>query len=369
VAASHIAKWDGHAWSALGSGIRGSYYYGPTINALAASGSELYAGGDFTTAGGVAATNIAKWDGSAWSALGSGLNGRVSSLAADGSNLYVGGEFAIAGGVTANSIAKWDGSAWSALGSGMGRSGVTPQVFALALSGTNLYAGGYFDTAGGVTVNGTAKWDGSAWSALGPGRYGAMALAVSGTNLYAAVSSYVSKWDGSAWSGLGSGMSGSVRTLAVSGTALYAGGEFTSAGGVWANYVAKWDGSAWSALGSGMGGDYPVVYALAADGLGHLFVGGTFSLAGTNVSPYIAQANIMPPEGVIRGIGVGSGSVTVDCLGHPVSAYTVQRATDVQFTANLATLFTTNAPWPNGLFQWTDNSPPNPSGFYRLKRE
>jgi hypothetical protein len=41
----------------------------------------------------------------------------------------------------------------------------------------------------------------------------------------------------------------------------------------------------------------------------------------------------------------------------------------VQFTANLATLFTTNPPSPDGLFQWTDNSPPSPSGFYRLRRE
>ena len=38
---------------------------------MAADGS-LYAGGGFTTAGGVAANNIAKWDGttSSWSALG-----------------------------------------------------------------------------------------------------------------------------------------------------------------------------------------------------------------------------------------------------------------------------------------------------------
>ena len=42
------------------------------VYALAVSGTNLYAGGDFTTAGGSAATNIAKWDGSSWSALGSG---------------------------------------------------------------------------------------------------------------------------------------------------------------------------------------------------------------------------------------------------------------------------------------------------------
>ena len=41
----------------------------------------------------------------------------------------------------------------------------------------------------------------------------------------------------------------------MSGTNLYAGGGFTTAGGVPANYIAKWDGSAWSALGSGMDGD------------------------------------------------------------------------------------------------------------------
>ena len=91
--------------------------------------------------------------------------------------------------------------------------------------------------------------------------------------------------------------------------------------------------------------------------------------AGTNLSPFIAQANIIPPRGEIERIGVGGGSVTLDCLGVPGSAYAVQRATDVEFTANLATLFTTNPPSPDGLFQLTDNSPPNPSGFYRLLKQ
>jgi len=36
--------------------------------------------------------------------------------------LYVGGFFPTAGGITVNSIAKWDGSSWSALGSGVGSS-------------------------------------------------------------------------------------------------------------------------------------------------------------------------------------------------------------------------------------------------------
>ena len=49
--------------------------------------SDLYAAGYFTTAGGSAAYNIAKWDGSSWTALGSGMNSRVNALAVSGSEL------------------------------------------------------------------------------------------------------------------------------------------------------------------------------------------------------------------------------------------------------------------------------------------
>jgi hypothetical protein len=287
VPASRIAKWNGSAWSALGSGMSGGAYDVHYVSELAVSGTDLYAGGTFTTAGGVSANNITKWNGSAWSALGLGVNDTVSALAVSGANLYAGGEFTTAGGVAASYIAKWSGSAWSALGSGMGGNGY-PYVHALAVSGTNLYAGG----------------------------------------------------------------------------------EFTAAGGVAANCIAKWDGSAWSALGSGLDG---TVRALAPDSAGHLFVGGAFNFAGTNVSPFIAQANFsgvppVPPGGVIQSIRVGSGSVTLDCQGVSGATYAVRRATDVRFTANLTTVLTTNAP-PNGLFRCTDASPPNTAAFYRLLKQ
>ena len=198
---------------------------------------------------------IAKWKGNAWSALGSGMDNDVYALAVSGTDLYAGGDFATAGGVSANRIAKWNGNAWSALGPGMDGS-----VTALAVSATNLYAGGYFTTTGGVTAN------------------------------------YIAKWNGSVWSPLGSGMNDRVYALVMSGTNLYAGGGVNTAGGVAVNRIAKWNGSAWSALGSGTSGGYGYrparVMALAADGVGHLFVGGYFYFAGTNVSPFIAQANV-----------------------------------------------------------------------------
>jgi hypothetical protein len=119
-----------------------------SVYALAVSGSDLYVGGEFTTAGGIAANKIAKWDGNTWSALGSGMGGddihaRVFALAASGSDLYAGGYFTMAGGNAARNIAKWDGSSWSALGAGMNEN-----VYALAVSGSDLYAGGRFHDGG-----------------------------------------------------------------------------------------------------------------------------------------------------------------------------------------------------------------------------
>ena len=70
---------------------------------------NIYAGGDFDKFR-VRASNIVKWDGAKWSALGRGVNGTILTLAVDASgSLYAGGEFTRAGGARAMHIAKWNG--------------------------------------------------------------------------------------------------------------------------------------------------------------------------------------------------------------------------------------------------------------------
>jgi len=308
--ANCIAKWNGNSWSALGSGMGSSYPNTPGVNALAVSGSGLYAGGSFTNAGGSAANYIAKWNGNSWSTLGSGMNGGVNALAVSGSDLYAGGYFTTAGSSNASYIAKWNGSSWSALGSGMCGlgGGAYSYVNALAVSGSGLYAGGWFTNAGGSPANYIAKWNGNSWSPLGSGMNGIVyALAVSGSDLYAggyfttaggSAANYIAKWDGNSWSALGSGMYGGytyVSALAVSGSDLYAGGDFGSAGGVGASRIAKWNGSSWSPLGSGMHGLFPssynvAVYALAVSG-SDLYAGGSFVRAGDGFASRVAKWN------------------------------------------------------------------------------
>jgi hypothetical protein len=361
VTLNHIAKWNGSVWSALGTGMDGGVY------ALAVSGTDLYAGGDFiTTADGLTTLNrIAKWNGSAWSALSMGMHSTVLALAVSGSDLYAGGDFITTadGLTTLNRIAKWNGSAWSALGPGLGAA-----VRALAVSGTDLYVGGYFTNLAGampMPVSCIAKWNGSAWSPLGSGvslmpHHAVLALAVSGTDLYVGGvfdsaggvpnTDNIARWSiaANSWFALGGAMNSlnsPVHALAMSGTDLYAGGDFTAkmGGGVPLNYIAKWNGSAWSALGTGMNGP---VYALAADAYGHLFVGGLFGLAGTTVSPFIAQANISHPgcSGdvvVLQNMTFTTGNTYICTATTSITAgtgVTVQNGATVNFRAPIINL-------------------------------
>src|ERR1043166_1833203 len=74
-AANYVAKWNGSSWNTLGSGVTNPSYLGASVvYALAVSGNDVYAGGRFTSAGGSSAKRIAKWDGNSWTALGSGMD-------------------------------------------------------------------------------------------------------------------------------------------------------------------------------------------------------------------------------------------------------------------------------------------------------
>ena len=281
------------------------------------SGRALYAGGSFTSAGGVSANRIAKWDGASWSPLSTGIDGDVIALAVfdDGSGpaLYAGGEFTTAGGTHASNVARWDGVNWSSLGAGT--NGV---VVALAVfddgSGPALYAGGFFTWAGGVSVGYVAKWDGTSWSPLGSGVNNlvyALSVFDGGSGPELVVGGYltmaggssarrIARWNGTTWSPLGTGMINAPPIAGVfaltafddgSGPALYAGGSFAGAGTAFSIDVAKWDGTDWSGLAGGTNG-FVGDLAVFDDGSGPvLFAGGEFTAAGGSSARHVAKWN------------------------------------------------------------------------------
>jgi len=320
VGANNIARFDTttQTWASLGSG--GSSGLSGSVFSLAASGSDLYAGGDFLQAGGVMATRVARFDtlSQTWTSLGTGvtngLDGRVTGLAVSGSDVYVGGFFTQAGGAMANRVARFDtiSQTWASLGSN-GTNGVIGQVFGIALSGSDLYVGGSFSQASGAAANRVARFDitSQTWSGLGSGAANGVAgsvfaLAISGSNLYVggtisqaggATANRVARFDtvNQAWRNLGSGvataLNGQVFALAVSGSSLYLGGSFSHAAGLVANNIARFDTASrtWASLGSGATkGVEGIVSALAVSGR-DLYVGGSFNKAGGMVANRVAR--------------------------------------------------------------------------------
>jgi hypothetical protein len=310
--AGNIAKWDGENWSTLGSGVNGIVF--DLVVFDDGNGESLFVGGNFTTAGGGFANRVARWDGSNWFPVGTGMetctssfcNTHVNALGVfddgGGEDLYAAGEFVTAGGVTCNSIARWNGANWSALGAGLG--GAFPRATSLEVfnegSGDRLFVGGSFAAAGGAAIRAVARWDGVSWTGLAAGLSSVGTVSAlqtfddgSGLALFAggsfstgggAVTNNIAKWNGISWSGLAGGANGIVNSLEVfddgDGAALFVGGQFFTAGPIDASRIARWNGVNWSPLGTGVNSGV-LGMTVFDDGSGAaLFAGGLFNTAG-----------------------------------------------------------------------------------------
>jgi hypothetical protein len=281
----YITNMSAQYWSALGSGIGSASFH--TVSSLVAYNGELYTGGNFTTAGNVNATNIAKWNGNSWSAVSQGVNGSLRALTVYNNELYAGGSFSVAGDVTAHGIARWNGSGWSNTGS------IQSNITAMAVHNGALYAAGGFSN---LDPNGTvvAKWDGNNWTSVLPQdsfyTIGIECMAAYNGELYAA-GAYMSgggapaffrimKWDGTNWAVLVTiapiqtydGALGNIYSMTVYNNELYVAGSFYMIDSIETYQIAKWNGVSWSAVGSGINPErYP--FGGDSDGAAYSFVG------------------------------------------------------------------------------------------------
>jgi hypothetical protein len=236
VSANNVARFNTqtNTWSSLGTGSSNGVSGGSSftaVNALAVVGDEVFVGGEFTSAGGVSANNVARFNTqtNTWSSLGTGSSNGVSgdifsavnALAVVGNEVVVGGGFTSAGGVSANRVARFNTqtNTWSTLGTGSSN-GVSGDIFsavnALAVVGDEVFVGGEFTSAGGVSANRVARFNTqtNTWSTLGTGSS----------------------------NGVNSGYDyGAVRALAVVGDEVFVGGNFTLAGGIASTFIARWN--------------------------------------------------------------------------------------------------------------------------------
>ncbi len=201
-----------------------------TVRAMAASATTLYLGGSFTWAGAVggsgsgwtnlAAVNLASGAVQNWKPVPTGA---VTSLAlsADGLTLYAGGSGFVDAVVVSTTAVTQIAT-------------TTGTVAGLAVSGTQLYLGGDFTaipTNGhlGVFNLATSAFTGWMTGVTAP----VLSVAVSGGMLYAGEASGIQAVNLDAGSVAAfSASNGPVSSLAASCGTLYAGGSFTSIGGL-----------------------------------------------------------------------------------------------------------------------------------------
>lgn len=313
--AQSVARFDGTTYQALGGGrgavIPGRASWFPFTFDPTGDGSQprLFLAGRSGNFGGIAAAGLVTWDGARWIAIdNSGVDGSVFAAQAfdDGAGpaVCLAGLFSEFGGAPARNIVRWDGTAFSPLGAGMNM-----PVFALTVfddgGGPALYAGGDFydaDNDPNSPESHVARWNGARWEGLVGGQLsGTLSyvrsmtvfdlpddsqpplLVVGGSFERAGIRNArnVAAWNGTTWSRLGDGVPLNVHSLAAfddgTGMALYAAAAAAPIGSSVALW--RWNGLAWSDFGSAArSGDGRALCVVDEDGGGprpaRLFAGG-----------------------------------------------------------------------------------------------
>ena len=197
---NNIAEWTGAAWNQLidtNTGINGlvpAGAGGAGLEVAVGPNNIVYIGGAFTSAANVADTDsIAYWDPNTdeYYSIGGSADNDVGSMAiTSGGNVYIGGVFTDIGGVSLNRAAVWNGTAWSQLAGG-----VNGRVRWIFIAEDNLvwFVGDFTQAldSSGVAIPNTdhiSIWDGSQWIppqfTAPPNLTRMRTLTVSGEDLY-----------------------------------------------------------------------------------------------------------------------------------------------------------------------------------------
>jgi trimeric autotransporter adhesin len=298
---SKLAVWDGSQLSALGDSLLSSQInLGSYVSHVGTWGSKLVVTGGIYSHGGTPVYNILLYDGVTWSTpleswddqMLSPEGGDITDLISWNGKLIFGGAPQMAADhdhfVSCPGIGAWDGTHWSALGSGF---------FTTTYKYFGTYQGDLVAVGHSGNLGYVARWNGTAWSKFGtnPPRYG-YAVQEYHNELYVAhdwvdgLTGGIARWDGVTWQSVGTGLSyqgvpqaAVGGALCVFGDSLVVVGEFDHAGDVPANNIALWDGAAWHAIGDAFTAtlQYSTPLWTVASWNGHLVLGGGFTAYGT----------------------------------------------------------------------------------------
>lgn len=213
-------------WYTVGSGTDST-----VTELLRLQNGELLAAGEFLTAGGTPAARVARWDGAAWHALGTGVLGHVTSAIEFNGAIILGGIFGN------NDLATWNGTTWAYSTAFPSK---LPEVTALHEHQGSLYAAGSTTGFAGTSYEVKRLVNGN-WEQLGQSLNGYIhalesfdgTLVCGGaflgdpfendTSVY-----HVARLDNGIWTQMADGLDGAVRDLLAHQGQLYASGDCVS---------------------------------------------------------------------------------------------------------------------------------------------
>ncbi len=283
------------------------------VRALLLDGTTLFAGGDFTSVNNPATTRnrLASFSTATNSnnvtAFNPNMNNSVYSFGSGGGILYVGGVFTAVSATTRSRAAAFN-IASGALQAWDPNADVN-SVNTISVQGTNAYLGGTFNNVGRFTRTGLVKLNKASGNLdIYNARLDSWvrALEVSGTTLYAggdftfadgAGRNYLAALSTTTATNaptfnLGTGFSNLIRTLNLNGTTLYAGGDFIWYQGSTRNRAAALNATNGNMIAAWNPNANASVYTLSSSG-GSVFAGGIFSFIGGSANRnYLAKLDL-----------------------------------------------------------------------------
>ncbi|HET9137684.1 MAG TPA: T9SS type A sorting domain-containing protein [Candidatus Kapabacteria bacterium] len=306
ITAGYVARWNGHKWDDMGAALN------DVVRCFMTTGDSLFVGGDFWISD---LRRIALYRKGQWQGLGTALDGSVYTMAMYKGKLWAGGDFFYTFDVDYQKpvfcLATFDGTDWSAFGSGSNIGLDGGIVNTILVVGDSMYIGGSFATVAGVKAHGIIKFSNGVFSDVHGGVDGYVrCLAVYNKQIYVGgtfygvgnsglfISSPATLIPGDLWGAAeGSGVSGnggysetSVNAVAVTDKYIFIGGAFTKIGSTEMHHIAMWDKQLrkWNSLGgfaeNGVDDD---VYVIVIQG-SKVYVGGDFNQAETTIARHIA---------------------------------------------------------------------------------
>ncbi len=279
--------------------------------------NDLYIGGDFIYAGGKRCTGIARWDGSEWHCMGTGLRdpdtvnnytGSVRSILKYQGEIYICGNFQYLDGKRIPTIAKWNGTTWVGIGDFIQNRpsryfGVGVEMY---IFNSELYLAGFFDSVGTLATRDIAKWNGVSWSDASNGLpFGASTettgsilefkgdLFIGGNyNFQPGSIEKLYKFDGNNWMQVGPIITGdaTINKLQKFQNQLYVGGYFFTQAGNADNSLVIYDELNNTFLPT-QGGVLPSNLQDMYDYQGNLYVVGQLNFAGFQQNGRVAKWN------------------------------------------------------------------------------